>query len=290
MGSAKPTDIADQRRRIMRMFARLAGKLCCAAVICCSVAQPKASPLGAETRASIHSVDAATRSQDDEVGRFDGDKAARLVSVAYAPGGIGAAADRGPRSEPFGAGAVMELPSEITAKWQELQSRLDDDRRTIAACRNGKESCPSAAQRFLDIVDLARHREGRAQLGEINRAVNLSVRPVSDQEQYGVEDFWASPLATLGSSAGDCEDYAIVKYVALQELGIPAEDLRFVVVRDLRHRSNHAMVSVRSGEHWVLLDNETMIMANADEAVQYEPLFAFDGTRAKAFVTAFLPH
>mgnify|MGYP003694105415 CR=1 FL=1 len=35
-------------------------------------------------------------------------------------------------------------------------------------------------------------------------------------------DFWASPLQTLGSGAGDCQDYAIVKYVsAFADLEFP---------------------------------------------------------------------
>jgi predicted transglutaminase-like cysteine proteinase len=49
---------------------------------------------------------------------------------------------------------------------------------------------------------------------------------MNDCTQYGYADFWASPLQTLGSGAGDCEDYAIVKYVALRGLGILPDDLR----------------------------------------------------------------
>ena len=41
---------------------------------------------------------------------------------------------------------------------------------------------------------------------------------------------------TFNTGAGDCEDYAIAKYVALQTAGISAEDLRIVVVHGrLRH-------------------------------------------------------
>jgi predicted transglutaminase-like cysteine proteinase len=68
----------------------------------------------------------------------------------------------------------------------------------------------------------------------INRAINLAIRPMSDLAQWGVEDRWTAPLATLASGLGDCEDYAIVKYVALSEAGIAAEDVKLVVVRDLQ--------------------------------------------------------
>src|SRR5262245_17013937 len=79
---------------------------------------------------------------------------------------------------------------------------------------------------------IGRHGEDRIRLGWINRAVNMAIRATSDWAQYGYADFWASPLQTLGSGAGDWEDYAIVKYVALRELGVLPDDLRLVIVQD----------------------------------------------------------
>jgi predicted transglutaminase-like cysteine proteinase len=125
----------------------------------------------------------------------------------------------------------------------------------------------------LDIIRLGQQRQGRARLGEINRAVNLSIRPMSDWDQYGVADFWSAPLATLGTGAGDCEDYAIVKYVALRESGIIPHDLRLVIVHDFKQKTDHAVVAVRHEEQWLLLDNRTLIMVNAADARHYYPLF-----------------
>ena len=53
----------------------------------------------------------------------------------------------------------------------------------------------------------------------INRDINMAIRPTSDLAQWGVTDRWSAPLATLASGRGDCEDYAIAKYVALREAG-----------------------------------------------------------------------
>ena len=39
--------------------------------------------------------------------------------------------------------------------------------------------------------------------------------------QWGVPDRWSPPLETLATGRGDCEDYAIAKYVALTAAGIP---------------------------------------------------------------------
>ncbi len=117
--------------------------------------------------------------------------------------------------------AAAAILGETSAKWAELQTRILADKATLAACRSGDRPCPEAARRFLAIVENARQRQGRARLGEINRAINMSIRPVSDMVQYGVEDYWASPLTSIGNRAGDCEDYAIAKYVALEEWGFP---------------------------------------------------------------------
>jgi len=121
-----------------------------------------------------------------------------------------------------------------------------------------------------------RQRAGRARLGEINRAVNLSIRATSDLSQYGVADFWSAPLATIEKGAGECEDYAILKYLALREAGISPDDLRLLIVSDPRRRTIHAVLAVHSDGEWLLLDNLTMVMVSSLEATQYQPLIAFD--------------
>src|SRR5262249_60448434 len=115
----------------------------------------------------------------------------------------------------------LSLPlADISAKWNELQSRLRADDQAVVACRSNENACSESARRYLAFVDIGRKQEGRVRLGWINRAVNMAIRPVSDWAQYGLADFWASPLQTLTNGAGDCEDYAILKYAALRELGI----------------------------------------------------------------------
>ena len=146
-------------------------------------------------------------------------------------------------SEPFGRRPMAASANEMPAKWAELHSRILSEEETLAACRSGDATCPPAARRFLDIIELGRQRQGRARLGEINRAVNLSIKPISQWARYAVDDFWSAPIAALNAGAGDCKDYAIIKYVALRETGIIPDDLRFVIVRDVKLRTDHAAVA-----------------------------------------------
>jgi predicted transglutaminase-like cysteine proteinase len=41
-----------------------------------------------------------------------------------------------------------------------------------------------------------------------------------------VQDYWATPQETYARGAGDCEDFAIAKYFALLDAGLPAKQLR----------------------------------------------------------------
>jgi predicted transglutaminase-like cysteine proteinase len=191
-----------------------------------------------------------------------------------------------PSTEPFDLPAMTARPGEMPAKWADLQSRILTDERTLAACSSGTSPCPHAARRFLSIVEIGRKRQGRARLGWINRAVNLSIRPMSDWAQYGYADFWASPLQTLNSLAGDCEDYAIVKYMALRELGIAPGDLRFVIVQDIMRQSEHAILAVRYEQKWLILDNLMMAMRDSDHTREYYPMFVMDSRGVRTFSTA----
>jgi predicted transglutaminase-like cysteine proteinase len=187
-----------------------------------------------------------------------------------------------PVAEPFDLPATRIPADEISAKWRELQSRILADEKAIAACQSDESTCSQAARRFLAIVKLGREQEGRARLGWLNRTVNMTIKPASDRALYGDADYWASPLQTLASGAGDCEDFAILKYVALRELGVGADDLKLVIVQDDKRRTEHAILAVRSERKWLVLDNRTMAILNTEDTRNYRPLFALNSTPALA--------
>ncbi len=84
-------------------------------------------------------------------------------------------------AEPFGLAASPLSGGGLYDKWQGVQRRLDDELVQIALCDGDRDGCVSpAALKFLDIIDTAKLRDGRARLGEINRALNLAIRPMSD--------------------------------------------------------------------------------------------------------------
>jgi predicted transglutaminase-like cysteine proteinase len=180
-------------------------------------------------------------------------------------------------AEPFGLFASPLSEGGLREKWLDVERQLDDERVQLALCDGDRERCASpAALRFLAIVDNAKALEGRARLGEINRAINLAIRPMSDLAQYGSIDVWNSPLVTFAHGAGDCEDYAIAKFVALRHAGIAADDLRIIVMRDTLRGEDHAVAAARLDGHWLMLDNRRMAMVEDADLRNYRPLFVID--------------
>jgi predicted transglutaminase-like cysteine proteinase len=93
-------------------------------------------------------------------------------------------------------------------------------------------------------------------------------------------------LATLAIGGGDCEDYAIAKFVALQEAGVSADDLRIVILRDDLRDEDHAVVAARLDGHWLTLDNRHMVLVEDHDVRRYRPIFLVDRDGVKAYSDA----
>lgn len=89
------------------------------------------------------------------------------------------------------------------------------------------------------------------ELQEVNREVNLAIKPVSDQAQYNSIEVWTYPT----SGKGDCEDYVLLKRRKLIALGWPASALLITVVRD-ENNEGHAVLTVRTRRGDLILDNK----------------------------------
>jgi predicted transglutaminase-like cysteine proteinase len=183
-------------------------------------------------------------------------------------------------AEPFGpvAGDFVEGP--ILAKWQGVREAMAAEAAVLATCRTAPLLCPSPAARdLIALAERARGLTGLARAGEINRSINLDIRPTPDLDRHGIEDVWSSPLATLAAHAGDCEDYAIAKLAALREAGVPAADLRLVILRE--GLDDHAVAAVRIDGRWRVLDNRRLVMLEDSRFGRGRPLFVLseDGVR-----------
>jgi predicted transglutaminase-like cysteine proteinase len=187
--------------------------------------------------------------------------------------------------QPFALDAVPVTAGNVLDKWNELTAEVRSESEILARCRTDAAHCPAAARKFLDVIADGRAHDGRARIGVINRDINLAVRPTSDLAQWGVTDRWSAPLDTLASGRGDCEDYAIAKYVALREAGLAQSDVRLVIVRDLASGADHAVAAARIDETWIMLDNRRLILTEDHAMARVVPLFEMDETGVKRYTT-----
>jgi len=68
-------------------------------------------------------------------------------------------------------------------------------------------------------------------LERVNTFVTDNIRYGVDQDIFAQNDYWATPGETFGLVNGDCEDHAIVKYVALLHMGIDFDKLRLIYLK-----------------------------------------------------------
>ena len=88
------------------------------------------------------------------------------------------------------------------------------------------------------------------QLETVNTVVNEAVRPLDDQDHYGIAEFWTVPV----DGQGDCEDYVLAKRKMLTLLGLPAEALRITVVLN-RNSVRHAVLTAVTTQGDYVLDS-----------------------------------
>jgi predicted transglutaminase-like cysteine proteinase len=186
-------------------------------------------------------------------------------------------------NDPFGLPTVVVSEGPWWATWQDLQSQIQSEKHIIAQCRAEPNSCTSpAALRFIALVKEGDQYEGLVRIGRINRAVNFAISAVNN---ITVQTTWTSPLSTLAAGFGDCKQYAVLKYAALEEAGFAPDDLRLVIVKIKSQRNNHVVVAVRHAGHWFILDNRSLAVVQSTELLDYYlPLLTPDHLGVRQFV------
>jgi predicted transglutaminase-like cysteine proteinase len=113
-------------------------------------------------------------------------------------------------------------------------------------------------------------------LERLNRAINRHPY-VAATDNWGRADYWETPFEFM-SRNGQCEDYAIAKFMVLRALGFSDDDLRILVVRDVERRVDHAVLVVDlDGTQW-LLDSVDDTVAPLAIAARYRPYYAINET------------
>jgi predicted transglutaminase-like cysteine proteinase len=187
--------------------------------------------------------------------------------------------------EPFGLFAFVAPDNLVWFKWRKVADDIRAQEPALTRCLADATACSPAAARFAAIVKEAREHEGRVRLNFVNQRVNNAIRYTSDLTQWATPDEWSAPLAagkgSFETGLGDCEDYAIAKYVALRAAGVPAKHLRVLLVRDNIARLDHAVLAANEDGHWFILDNRWTAAVEDNDVRRFTALFALDDQGVK---------
>jgi predicted transglutaminase-like cysteine proteinase len=134
-----------------------------------------------------------------------------------------------------------------------------------------------------DGISKARYRalvgdgaQGRtAILSRVNAWVNERIVYTEDRNLFSRADFWAGAKKTLKLGRGDCEDIALTKMQLLAAAGIPRDDMFLTIARDLVRNADHAVLIVRHGGGFVMLDDGSDALLDASVAHDYRPILSF---------------
>lgn len=155
-----------------------------------------------------------------------------------------------------------------TERWRGVLSRIASEQ---SRYRPGAPGLSPAASDWLRELETLRSRPDSFQLNAVNSYINGFLY-ASD-----LRDTWSTPLEFL-ERRGDCEDYAIAKYVSLQRLGFDESRMRLLVVRDTLTREGHAVLAVDMPDGTYILDNQSHLALKHQEVKlddgrpRYEPL------------------
>ena len=143
-------------------------------------------------------------------------------------------------------------------------------------------------EKWAELVKTSRTIPEREKLEVVNRFFNRNIWFVDDIKHWGKQDYWATPMETMATLGGDCEDFTIAKYFTLRELDVPDERLRLTYVRATRLNQPHMVLAyypTKSSEP-LILDNLIDRIEPASERTDLIPVYSFNGSnlwQAKQF-------
>ena len=183
-----------------------------------------------------------------------------------------------PLEEFPGAVAVAVPRLAANAKWR----RIVEEKPASIKCADGSiEGCASSPwTRWHDLVRKISALEGEARLQAANEGINALLTYASDDEIYGVGDYWATLQESMARGRGDCEDIAIAKMWLLNAAGVELSNMRLVILKDTLRNLDHAVLSVVEDGHQYVLDNTAWKVGRADWMRGYRPIYALSAQQS----------
>ncbi|MFK5895037.1 MAG: transglutaminase-like cysteine peptidase [Pseudomonadota bacterium] len=138
------------------------------------------------------------------------------------------------------------------------------------------------SKRFVNwkrFVAKNQNKPERDKLTLTNDFFNKQLRWVSDKKLWKKKDYWATPMETLLKSAGDCEDFTIIKYFTLTALGVPIKRLKLTYVKAITINQAHMVLTYSKTKRStpLVLDNINKKILPSTKRKDLKPVYSFNG-------------
>jgi predicted transglutaminase-like cysteine proteinase len=155
--------------------------------------------------------------------------------------------------------------------------------RELALTRYGPDTA-RVVDDWQALIESMKSMPDQDKLVGANTFFNTRIRWVQDTQAWGQEDYWATPLELMGRGMGDCEDFAIAKYLTLILAGVDIDKLRITYVKARGVGSGDA----KSMAHMILayypsptaepeiLDNIVIDVLPASQRSDLTPVYGFN--------------
>jgi predicted transglutaminase-like cysteine proteinase len=160
-------------------------------------------------------------------------------------------------------------------KWMDMLARYDAESHTLDSICGHETYSTCKLKDWKDFLEGLRGKPMAEQMEAINGFVN-KYPYVEDIVNWGVEDYWETPYEFQRKN-GDCEDYAIAKFMSLRALGVANDAMRVFVVRDLNLGGIiHAVLIVFNADSSFMLDNQIEQVVPTSKIYHYMPVYSIN--------------
>jgi predicted transglutaminase-like cysteine proteinase len=174
----------------------------------------------------------------------------------------------------FGSNEFYSQSTWRFKQWIGMLARANAERKDAQRVCAAHDDTHCVPAEWQALIDQLRGLDLRHQIAIVNQAMNRHPY-VPTRVNWHRSMYWETAFEFL-RHGGQCQDYAIAKYMLLRAAGVPADRMRVVVLRDAAISLDHAVLAVYVDGQPLLLDNLRDNIVAARMVSYYHPYYSIN--------------
>lgn len=127
-------------------------------------------------------------------------------------------------------GSLIDILNKELQMYQNGKLKIDERIKHFAGTRNDQHSVFRLSE-WENLINSLQICTDFQKIDQINHFFNTIIKACPDNTEQKNRDYWQSPIETLVRGKGDCEDFALAKYISLRMLGFTENQLFISIIR-----------------------------------------------------------